>query len=205
VNDHSDIRLVAFDLGGVMIEVDELIPVATFADLSGRSADEAFAAIYAPEKKRLIETGSITSGEHARRAIEILGLTMNDQEFWQIHCTSHTPQIAVGQIIAAVAQHSHITIASNLPEPHWEWTLANLHYAHLFDPPILSFELGVMKPDAGYFEKMLQLANADAAKVFFTDDLRQNVAAATAAGIRAFQFTGPEKLLSDLKSCGVRV
>ena len=199
------IRLVAFDLGGVMIEVDESIPIATFAGMSGRSTDDVFAAIYAPDKKRPIETGAITSLEHARRASSILGLDVGEQEFWRIHCTSHTPLPAVGEIVTAVANHTQITIASNLPERHWEWTLANLPYAHLFDPPALSFELGVMKPDVAYFERLLQLADVEPGEVFFTDDMPQNVAAAVAIGIRAFQFEGPEKLRSDLDRCGVRV
>lgn len=188
-----------------MIDVDESIPVATFAELSGKPADDVFAAIYAPEKKRPIETGAITSLEHARRATGILGLSMDEREFWRIHCTSHIPQTAVGEIVTAVAEQTQITIASNLPEPHWEWTLANLPYAHRFDPPALSFEFGVMKPDAAYFKRLLEIADVEPGEVFFTDDLPQNVAAAVAVGIRAFLFSGPEKLRSDLENCGVKV
>ncbi|MDA0233161.1 MAG: HAD family phosphatase [Chloroflexi bacterium] len=200
----SAIRLAAFDMGGVMIEVDESIPVARFAELSGRPTDEVFAEIFSPEKKRPIETGEITRAEHARRATAALGLDLDEREFWRIHCTSHRPDIAVGEIITAVSAQTHVTIASTLPSPHWDWAQANLPYAHMFDKPVLSFKIGVMKPDSGYYEHLVRHSGVQPDEIFFTDDRPENVEAAASLGIRAFHFDGTEKLLADLNSCGVK-
>jgi FMN phosphatase YigB (HAD superfamily) len=201
----SPVKLVAFDLGGVMIDVDEAIPIAQFAEMSGRSHDEVFAAIFSPDRKEPIETGAISPGEHARRSCETLGLNLSVDEFWRIHCTSHTPNAGVGEIVREVASLRQITIASNLPLPHWEWTRENIPFAGSFTPPILSFELGVMKPNTGYYHELMRRSGYEAQAIFFTDDRVENVSAAAALGIRAFHFRSAAKLRSDLQSCGLRI
>ena len=197
------VKLVAFDMGGLMIDVDESIPVNTFASMSGRGPGEVFATIFYPERKQPIETGAISPDEHARRACDDLGLRLSPGEFWQIHCTSHAPNSEVGEIVRATAGLNQITIASNLPLPHWDWAQANLPYAPAFDPPILSFELGFMKPDHGYYLELIRRSGVNGPEIFFTDDREDNMAAAASLGIRAFLFQDASKLTADLKSCGI--
>lgn len=201
----THIRLFAFDLGDVMIDVDESIPIARFAEMSGRSAEEVFAAIFSPDRKHPVETGAISPDEHARRACETLGLDLTSDEFWQIHCTPHTPNLHVGEIVVATAEKARVTIASNLPLPHWTWALANLPFAKSFQPPILSFDLGVMKPDLNYYRALIGRSGYDPAEIIFTDDRTENVAAASSLGMRAFHFRGAERLRSDLQSCGINL
>jgi FMN phosphatase YigB (HAD superfamily) len=205
VSDTIGIELAAFDLGGVMIDVVESIPIATFAGLSGKTCEEVFGQIFSPERKRPIETGAITPGAHANRASQALGLSLDTREFWQVHCTSHRENRAVGEIVAAVAQQAQVTIASNLPSPHWDWVQEHLPYARLFKPPILSFEIGVMKPDPEYYRQLICRSGFPPNRIFFTDDRPENVEAARAEGIEAFLFNGAAGLRADLVRCGVRI
>jgi hypothetical protein len=57
-----------------MTDADEAIPIAKFVEMSGRSQDEVFAAIFSPERKEPNETGAISPAEHACRSCEMLGL-----------------------------------------------------------------------------------------------------------------------------------
>lgn len=199
----KEIKLAAFDIGGVMLDVDEANPIARFAKLSGKNKQSVFDAIFSPEKKHPIETGAITPEEHAHRAMKLLGLKLSLEEFWRIHCTSHSPNIEVGQIVESVANQTQITIASNLPEPHGEWALKNLSFAKIFTPPILSFDIGVMKPDLTYYEAIVSKSGYAPEDIFFVDDRPENVEAASKLGIRAFMFKSPELLKTDLASCGL--
>ncbi len=200
-----EIKLAAFDMGGVMIRADESIPVTEYSRRSGKPKDEVFAAIFSPERKRPIETGRITPAQHARIAAESLELEISEQEFWRIHCTSHSPNTPVGRIVEATSTHVRVAIASNLPSPHWDWAKATLPYSDLFNPAVLSFEISVMKPDAEYFHTLVRMSGVRPNEIFFTDDNEQNIIAANSLGIRSFLFTGPDQLRADLKECGVNV
>lgn len=198
------VSLVAFDMGGVMVRTNESIPIAEYARISGKSEQEVFAAIFSPKKKRLIETGEITPADHARNANESLNMDLSQQEFWRIHLTSHTPDIAVGEIVESTAAQVRVAIASNLPRPHWEWANENLPFSSQFDPAVLSFEIGAMKPDSDYFRALIRMSKGKPEELFFTDDNKQNVEAAARKGVRAYLFQGAGQLREDLRANGIR-
>ncbi len=61
----------------------------------------------------------------------------------------------------------------------------DLGYAAHVDGEFYSSELGVMKPDPAYFEKVLDAVGLPAAQLLFIDDNADNVAAARSVGLRA--------------------
>ncbi len=72
-----------------------------------------------------------------------------------------------------------------------------------FDTAYYSFELGVAKPDAGYFTRILDDLGEQPSSVLFVDDLPSNVRAARALGIDArlhLWRTGPAGLRRTLAS-----
>lgn len=187
-----------------MVRTNESIPIAEYARISGKSEQEVFAAIFSPQKKRPIETGKITPAVHARNAIESLNMDISEQEFWRIHLTSHTPDPVVGEIVESTSTQMRVAIASNLPLPHWEWANVNLPFTSQFDPAVLSFEIGVMKPDSDYFRALIRMSKGKPDEIFFTDDVKQNVEAAARRGIRAYLFQGAGQLREDLRTNGIR-
>ncbi len=199
------IKLAAFDLGNVMVDVREEIPARKLAALSGRSEAEVFEAIFAPEKKALFESGQISWEEHAATAIAELGLPVDEPELRVIYHESLIPDQAVIDIVSEVAAQVPITIASNTSQPHWEWVQRNLPFADRFDPPILSHLVGAMKPDAAFYQPLIERSGLSSEEIFFTDDRLENIEGAKTLGIQAFHFTGAEQLRKDLSSCGVRV
>lgn len=201
----SEIKLVAFDMGGVMVAADESIPINALARLSGRSAEEVFASIFAPEKKALVETGRIAWQAHAANIIEELGLAIEEPELRRIHCSSHSPDPDVIRIVESVSRSTPVTIASNLPEPHWQWARSSISAASRFEHPALSYRIGLMKPSAGFFQSMLDDYGLESDDVFFTDDVEANVEGAAAIGIHSYLFTGAGQLIHNLRSHGIEV
>lgn len=68
-------------------------------------------------------------------------------------------------------------------------------YQEKFDPMIfdhlfLSYELNMLKPDQEIYEKVIKNLNVEANQLYFFDDLLENVEAARAIGINAYQVTG---------------
>lgn len=69
---------------------------------------------------------------------------------------------------------------------------AHLPYGDYFDRQFYSFELGVAKPDAAYFAKVLDALQLAPAEVVFVDDLGRNVRGARACGLNAALFAATD-------------
>jgi HAD superfamily hydrolase (TIGR01509 family) len=79
---------------------------------------------------------------------------------------------------------------SNSNELHWERHSEEIGVTALFELAISSHQVGFAKPDPRiYLAALRRLAVAPEAVMFF-DDVRANVDAASALGIRAFQVEG---------------
>ncbi len=201
----QEIKLVAFDLGNVMVDVQEHIPASKLARLSGQPEDRVFEEVFSPEKKAGFESGKVSWADHASAAIRSLGIPVSEPELRRIYHESLIPDEAVLGIVSEVAEKMQITIASNTSEPHWEWAQENLPFASRFDPPILSYQVGAMKPDAEFYEALIERSGFEPSEIFFTDDRPENIDGARSLGITAFLFTGPDQLVRDLLSCGIAV
>jgi putative hydrolase of the HAD superfamily len=67
-----------------------------------------------------------------------------------------------------------------------------------FDPCLLSYEIGIEKPDPKAFELLLQRLNLPAKDVVFIDDKPENVEAANQLGIHAILFESSEQIRQEL-------
>ena len=93
--------------------------------------------------------------------------------------------------------------ASNYPV--WVEELADEVLGDRFDRVLASCHLGARKPDAAFYERLLDRLDLDAGQVAFVDDREVNVEAATAVGMPAHRFEGAEPLRRWLRDLGVEV
>jgi putative hydrolase of the HAD superfamily len=78
-----------------------------------------------------------------------------------------------------------------------------LDFVDLFDIVVGSGDVGIAKPDPGIYLHATKLANVAPDQSVFTDDRADLAEAARAVGMHAFQFTGYERFVKDLRSVGV--
>lgn len=76
-------------------------------------------------------------------------------------------------------------------------------YYDLFNPVLLSYEIGVKKPHPEAFKILLEKLQVPAAHVLFIDDRIENVEAAKNLGIDSIQFINPEQLKKELEKRGI--
>ena len=65
---------------------------------------------------------------------------------------------------------------------------AALGYDSIFEPMIISAEIGVAKPDPGFFEVAVERIGLPAEQVLFVDDVLANVESARSVGLAAEHF-----------------
>lgn len=91
--------------------------------------------------------------------------------------------------ITQLKQAGHrVALLTNAPSDFVRVVLSREDLEHLFDPIIVSSEVGLAKPDPAIYELICRTMNVDAADVIFVDDNPKNVIAATTAGMHAITY-----------------
>lgn len=80
-----------------------------------------------------------------------------------------------------------------------------LGYYHLFTPALLSYEIGVKKPDPKAYQILLSRLQVPPQAVLFIDNQQVNVEAAKKLGMDGIVFTGTSQLIQELKKRGIEV
>jgi putative hydrolase of the HAD superfamily len=70
----------------------------------------------------------------------------------------------------------------------------------IFDPVVLSWEVGSSKPQGRIFEVLIDTLSLDPPEILLIDDVAANITAAKDLGLQGLLFTDAETLKSDLAS-----
>lgn len=107
------------------------------------------------------------------------------------------------EIVKALqAQGYQTAMLSDVTEYQAE-IVRKMGYYDLFNPVLLSYAIGVKKPNPEAFKILLNTLQKPASEVIFIDDRAENVNAAIALGIDSIQFKGSEQLKKELLERGV--
>lgn len=121
------------------------------------------------------------------------------EDYFKVHYHRHEEVYALA---AEVRSRGYITaIVSNTSAYHYAGWRHDVE--GIFDPIILSHEVGAMKPSSEIYEYALHKVGAAPGEVFFVDDRAENVAAAKTIGIHAVQFISAQQLRADLQAASV--
>jgi HAD superfamily hydrolase (TIGR01509 family) len=191
-----------FDLGNVVLKLAyERVIAAVCADASvGR--EELLRIFEAPGGYRDMERGGVTFNdfhEHLRRRAGYRGTNETFRRVWQDFFDGPVP--AIEEVLERVRARYRVAFLSNSNEVHAE--LIPRRFAALFaadDRFIFSHRYGLAKPDKEMFHRALELIGSLPQQVVFVDDLLENVEAARAIGMTAYQFTDSLSLLKALES-----
>ncbi|MEA1905121.1 MAG: HAD family phosphatase, partial [Candidatus Hadarchaeota archaeon] len=88
-----------------------------------------------------------------------------------------------------------------------EWNLYRVSEFKLdefFDHAFSSCDLGVAKPDEGYYREVLRGLGVEPGDLVFIDNTERNVASAEKLGVRSLRFESSDQLKGELTKLGVR-
>jgi putative hydrolase of the HAD superfamily len=87
----------------------------------------------------------------------------------------------------------------------WGNTYPREVFAELFDAVVISAEVGLRKPDERIFRHTLELVGLPPEQCVFIDDVRHNVDAALAVGMKGVHHTSSDATLEELRGLGLRI
>ncbi len=201
------IRNIIFDLGDVILNIDIPKTVRAFANLSGRS-DQQLQKVFAEnELFRKFETGSLSEEGFrnlVREILEMPGLTDADIDNAWNALLLDIPPARIG-LLKKLSERYRLYLLSNTSSIHITKVNQILHETsgigdlrQLFSEVYLSYEMGVMKPDARIFTDVLEKAGIEAGETLFLDDNLDNTEAAGKLGIHVIHVRKPTTILEYL-------
>lgn len=172
------IRAVLFDADGVL----QIIGTPWRRALAEAGGEEFATRLLAEEgptlegRRRLLPLLEELAGQ--------LGLKSTGRELLELWRRA-TPDAAARRLVTDLRAAGYLTVlATNQQWERREWMRAHLDYDGLCDIDAYSCLLGVAKPDPDYFRAVLTMARVDADEALFVDDSAENIAAASALGLR---------------------
>jgi glucose-1-phosphatase len=187
----ENVTFVLFDLGGVLVDVDQARAERAWRE-AGHAPHDFHAAIYESGAKPLGDLGELDAeGMRARVDAAVPGLVSLEalHAIWGA-VVSWRPWVGevVGRLTVPFGVLSTI-------DPIHQAALGPLAGA---EPILYSCEIGAVKPDPRAFAEAVERCPVPPAQVRYVDDLPENVAAARSAGFDAHRVTNRAQLLEAL-------
>lgn len=204
----SQIRALLFDADGVVQRQSDggRAALASLLQVDSKSVvvDDLMRDIFAAERPAL-------SGEHdfIESVMPVLTQWNLERSLDQLLRAWTNIQV-VPEVIEVIqelrAKGLVCCLATNQQSHRANYMSQELGYRNLFDREYYSCRLGCGKPDAAYFQHILQDLELEAEAAIFLDDNEANVEAASAIGLNAALYhcsEGKEALISALRALGV--
>jgi glucose-1-phosphatase len=196
------IEFVLFDLGGVLIRPGG---VAAMRALSGIESDEALWSRWLGCRwVQRFEAGRCTPEEFAAGVVADWELDVGPAAFLEAFGSWPEPPFeGAVELVEAVQATVPAGYLSNMNSFQWAANYEGIPLTDAFAFRFLSFELGLVKPDAAVFEAVAARLPVPRHQVLFLDDNAVNVDAATATGFAARHVRGVQAAREALVESGV--
>jgi FMN phosphatase YigB (HAD superfamily) len=205
------IENIVFDLGNVLVPLHreqaylKLTPCLPPEMTRLLQEDVERFEYFFEEPAIALETGAIDFHQFRLAVGRILGIELDEEEFLEIWCDMFSVDEGMVALGESLSGPYNTWLASNTSLVHYAWIMERFPKVAFYRAAALSYELGVMKPDAAYYEKALVRFGIDPARSIFIDDREENVAGAIRAGMDGIVFKDRPRLLDELRGRGITI
>lgn len=186
--------VVAFDLGGVLVDVDR----EGLARALGRTPAKVAQAFFGEARHDQLTVGTLSGNAYVAAVAAELGTT--EQAVAYAWAQVVTTRRGAAELVEKVS--IEVAAWSNTDEFHYEALRSTLP-DRLWTRSALSQEVRAAKPDERFYGAALARLGCRPDEVLFLDDLPANVAGARACGVRAVQVTSLVEVAAVLSSHGL--
>ncbi len=198
------IKSVISDLGKVLLWFDNRIffqkiaracscPEENLRDILHRQA----------EIVRHFDTGRMTPRQFYARAIAELNLSISYEDFFAAYTDVFWLNPSVLELYKKLKGKYRLVLLSNTDVVRFGFIKEKFPPILIFDAYVLSFEVGVMKPDPEIYRQALKRAEAEASSCVFIDDMEENIRAAAELGFQVILYQPGTDLEKELRARGV--
>lgn len=202
----TSIRHIFFDIGGVLgtngwdreqrkVAVDRFDLDA--ADFQARHEEMAGS----------LEEGHVSLDEYLDFAVFCAPRAFSHEEFKAFILDQSRPYaetIQIARDVAAGCQYWVMTLNNESDELN-RHRIRTFGLDEIFDAYLSSCWLGHRKPTQKFYDRALDIAQADPAKSVFIDDRERNIVPARSLGMHTIHYQSPEQLRTSLTQLGIQL
>lgn len=188
------ISTIIFDLGGVIITLDQQQAISRFKALGLTDADKRLDAYTQGGIFGELERGAISAETFRNELSKLVGHEVSYDECrnaWLGYCRE-LPQRNLDVLRKLRSEGYRLLLLSNTNPYMMSWAMspdfdgAGHSIEEYMNYCYCSYKIGVMKPDTEFFHRVLMAEHISPSEALFVDDGPRNVAVASQMGFRTF-------------------
>ena len=188
------IRCILFDLGGVVITLDQNQAVRRFKEIGLEDAEKRLDPYTQLGIFGELEAGSISAEQFRESLSKLVGRDLSFKECryaWTGYC-KEVPHKNLETLLKLKEQGYRIILLSNTNPFMMDWALSNEFdgdghsLEFYFDELYLSYQAKLMKPNDLFYRHVLRKEKMFPQECLFVDDGPRNVAAASQIGVHTY-------------------
>lgn len=201
----QEVKNIIFDLGGVILNIDNKLTEAAFIKLGVKDFHEIFGHGHAASFVRDYEIGKITDEQFVNELKKLVEPSVSENEIlsaWNIMLLDFPPERI--RLLHDLKKHYRLFLFSNTNALHvielkkrYRAAFNNNELDDHFEKAYYSQILGMRKPDIEPFLKIIKENNLQPQETLFVDDALINVEGANAAGLKGY-YLEPGKTILDI-------
>ncbi len=199
------IRTIICDMGRVVLWFDNNIFLRKIAAAAGIPFEKAKEAAHANLGLiRRFDGGDLTPVQFKDSVCLAVGADIREDVFWEAYndIFSVNPP-AVEVLRRAKAAGYRLILLSNTDPERFGFVKRKFPEVMFFDDYVLSYELSLLKPEAGIYLEAARRAGSAPEECVFIDDMEENVRGAEAAGLRGSLYKPETDLAAELRKLGL--
>jgi putative hydrolase of the HAD superfamily len=177
-----------FDIGRVLLDFDFESSMRRLT--RNKTIDSYERLIQSVNARNPFESGEITASEFIKQSIESCDTSISSDDFiaaWRHVFTRNPPMWETVAQLKAEGNH-RLILFSNTNAIHCPWIFEEFPEFEAFDGKVLSYQVGVMKPDAKFYHHAIRKFTLDPAHTLYIDDLPENIATGERFGFRCHLY-----------------
>jgi len=199
------IRSVVSDLGKVVLWFDNDIFIRKLAGHCGRSREETKEVAHSNmELITSFDKGLISSPEFYDRIVKAFDARISREEFFAIYNDVFWLNARAVEVLKrAKPILSKLLLLSNTDPERFGFIKKKFSRILIFDDYLLSYELGLVKPEPGIFREAVKRTGCAADECVFIDDLPENVEVPVSLGAKGVVYAPATDLAAELSRLGL--
>lgn len=203
----SSIRNIIFDLGGVIITLDQSQAIKRFHNIGIEDIENWLNPYTQKGIFGELEVGKISAEEFRKKLSKIAKreLTFNECKHCWLGYVKDLPKRNIKTLIKLRKEGFHIILLSNTNPYMMDWALSNEFDGEgksidkYFDSIYLSYKCKMMKPDERIFKKILDEEQIIANETLYIDDGSLNIEAASKLGFHTYSPANGEDWTDEIE------
>ncbi len=204
----NNVNAIIFDLGRVIIHLDEAATNQAFFNLTEKTP-EALVASYNMDRFHMFERGELTAADFRSEMREALSnSSVSDETIDEAWNAMLGPiEQSLIDLVKGIKGERQLFVLSNTNEIHelafnkiLEDSTGHKTLDEVFHKVYLSHQIGARKPEKKSWQIILDEHGLDHSETLFLDDRTDNIEAAARLGLQVIQITDPHHTYSILNN-----